>query len=650
MRVLYGNDNQSDQEELVENIFSTADEEDDEDEDDDDEEIDDEENEEDEDDEHDVFPNRIHLNGTETEELISISLVKSSNNKNNDCDNAALLQTQTDRCPNLLLREQQQRKQNLEAFRTAKSSFCLLLVYGMGLMVTSALLLVLIPLYQSQFIAESTKNNSHGMLLFVQPLATLFLILTTIICSAVFKWNIRLLKFPSIPVKKLIFISLCFGLASTLVIVGSYKRVACHLQDPLKGTALAFSLLFYFFFCKRLMGLQKIFSATTSVIGLFISVDYGLCDEFHCHGNVISFKDKLSHTGWQGRAFWALIYTIGISLWSLHIALLEGCFVESDETHTRKANILKTISKFVSSHDDKQKILNEIPSSKSQDSEISTSSRKNIHPLHVAMWVHIFGTLFAVLFGAVDIFPITGTHIKTFTEHWIESKHTFQCHLNISSSSSSTNTIYFETNFSNSKQTTIMNTISKSKLQKPNNDITFVHKDITIHPNRTSRSSLIDSDKHQHKISQLNAFLKYKNTTSNHLPSKSGNLKNVGPKNIKVDCSHNSGFYAIILICTYMGFVACLFNILCISQSAVFTVAMATGTLPFTGLFWSFYKLDTQNSLNATIIWSPSVSGELICSLLGTPIVFLGIVFLLKSHYSDMLKQSHRSSQKELVT
>ncbi|XP_055912709.1 uncharacterized protein LOC129946522 [Eupeodes corollae] len=640
MRNLYGTDSHSDQEELVENLFLNADDEDEEEDDDDEEE---EEDDEDDDDEQDVFSNRIHIDAAETEELISISLVKSSSNSNNnDCDNA--LMQKIERCPNLLIREQQQHQQKLEAIRRAKSSFCLLMIFGMGMMVTSALLLILIPLYQSQFIAESTKNNSHGMLLFVQPLATLFLILLTIICSAVFKWNIKLLKLPTIPGNKLLLISLCFGLASTLVTVGSFKRVACHLQDPLKGTSLAFSLLFYFFFCTRLMGLQKIFSATTSVIGLFISVDYGLCDEFHCHGNVISFKEKMSHTGWQGRAFWALIYTMGISLWSLHIALLEGCFVDSSETRSKQTTFLKTISKFVSSHDD-QKMLNDTTPSNEHDLDVGKSKNNNLHPMHLAMWVHIFGTIFALFFGFVDVFPITGTQIKTFNEHWMETKHTFQCHLNISTP----NTVIFDLNTNISKQTTIMNSISKS--QPHNVDISFVHKGISIHPNRTSRSSPIDSKKHQHKISHLNAFLKYKNTTSNHLPSKSGNLKTVGHKNIKVDCSHNSGFYALILICTYVGFVVCLFNILSISQSAVLTVAMATGTLPFTGLFWSFYKLDTRNGLNAAIVWAPSVSGELICSLLGTPIVFLGIVFLFKAHYSDMLKQSQRFNyHKELIT
>ena len=90
------------------------------------------------------------------------------------------------------------------------------------------------------------------------------------------------------------------------------------------------------------MGLQKIFSATTAVVGLFISVDYGLCDEFRCHGqdtsimglggSLISQLDaaeaRQPHpTGWQGRAFWTLLYVVGIMLWTLHLSLLEGNLV-----------------------------------------------------------------------------------------------------------------------------------------------------------------------------------------------------------------------------------------------------------------------------------------------------------------------------------
>lgn len=79
------------------------------------------------------------------------------------------------------------------------------------------------------------------------------------------------------------------------------------------------------------MGLQRLFSATTAVVGLFISVDYGLCDGFRCRGidlpTLPSSQLKQDHhttVGWQGRAIWTLIYIIGIGLWTLHLSLLEG--------------------------------------------------------------------------------------------------------------------------------------------------------------------------------------------------------------------------------------------------------------------------------------------------------------------------------------
>lgn len=71
------------------------------------------------------------------------------------------------------------------------------------------------------------------------------------------------------------------------------------------------------------MGLQRIFSATTAVVGLFISVDYGLCDEFRCRGKDIMETSNVT-TGWQDRALWTLLYVVGIALWTLHLSLLEG--------------------------------------------------------------------------------------------------------------------------------------------------------------------------------------------------------------------------------------------------------------------------------------------------------------------------------------
>lgn len=82
-----------------------------------------------------------------------------------------------------------------------------------------------------------------------------------------------------------------------------------------------------FFAFLTVMGLQRIFSATTAVVGLFISVDYGLCDEFRCRGKDVVTSDTKVMTGWQDRAVWTLMYVIGVALWTLHLSLLEGYVV-----------------------------------------------------------------------------------------------------------------------------------------------------------------------------------------------------------------------------------------------------------------------------------------------------------------------------------
>lgn len=116
-------------------------------------------------------------------------------------------------------------------------------------------------------------------------------------------------------------------------------------------SALIFSSIFYFIFhliAWLVMGLQRLFSATISVVGLFISVDYGLCDEFRCRGQNITVNivhssgtgstvshELLANTtksiAWQGHAFWTLVYLAGIALWTLHLSLFEA-FIQSTPT------------------------------------------------------------------------------------------------------------------------------------------------------------------------------------------------------------------------------------------------------------------------------------------------------------------------------
>lgn len=83
------------------------------------------------------------------------------------------------------------------------------------------------------------------------------------------------------------------------------------------------------------MGLQKIFSATTAVVGLFISVDYGLCDEFRCRGVDLGSTVIQPTTGWQGHAVWTILYIAGLALWTLHLSLLEGEIVQFNDVRIR---------------------------------------------------------------------------------------------------------------------------------------------------------------------------------------------------------------------------------------------------------------------------------------------------------------------------
>lgn len=88
------------------------------------------------------------------------------------------------------------------------------------------------------------------------------------------------------------------------------------------------------------MGLQKIFSATTSVVGLFISVDYGLCDAFRCRGIEAQPSSTAAPvTGWQSRAVWTIVYIAALALWTLHLSLLEGDVVSTYEVRPCKTII-----------------------------------------------------------------------------------------------------------------------------------------------------------------------------------------------------------------------------------------------------------------------------------------------------------------------
>lgn len=85
------------------------------------------------------------------------------------------------------------------------------------------------------------------------------------------------------------------------------------------------------------MGLQRIFSSTTIIVGLFISVDYGLCDEFRCRGMEREHKaDDAGPWSWQTHATWAAVYICGLSIFSAHYTLLERYLIPTQSVSLNK--------------------------------------------------------------------------------------------------------------------------------------------------------------------------------------------------------------------------------------------------------------------------------------------------------------------------
>lgn len=80
-----------------------------------------------------------------------------------------------------------------------------------------------------------------------------------------------------------------------------------------------------------MLGLRKLFSVATAIVGLFISVDYGLCDRFRCRGVDVPTTGATTpiSVGWQGRSVWTIVYIVGVALWTLQFSLLEGDIVTS---------------------------------------------------------------------------------------------------------------------------------------------------------------------------------------------------------------------------------------------------------------------------------------------------------------------------------
>lgn len=129
---------------------------------------------------------------------------------------------------------------------TKTEFFCVKLI----LILSSTFVMVLLPLYMESI---NVKSDAYTLILSTNTLTvvTTLLLLIIIKNSCPHYKNMQIFKFP-VPGLKVIQVSVIYTLSGFMVIYAmDRKRVMCHVQDPVKGVVLIFSLLYYFFFCRK---------------------------------------------------------------------------------------------------------------------------------------------------------------------------------------------------------------------------------------------------------------------------------------------------------------------------------------------------------------------------------------------------------------
>lgn len=319
------------------------------------------------------------------------------------------------------------------------------------------------------------------------------------------------------------------------------------------------------------------------------------------------------------------------------------------------------------------------------DSNCELSTGAKVHPLHIVVWVHVLCVFVVGVVGSIDIFSRSGPTVKTLGQHWTDSGNTILCHFNKEIGVNTTRQEELTNNFVPGS-VSVNETAQKAyrfRRSPTSNKIKLLHS-LELHFNFTT----IHHVKNVSSVSTTK-LLNHTNTHNGagHLRNEYANKKqpslwkHVGTgssgkhranvtlhsglksmlnsdqwpakattSNTIVNCVQTQ-IYSLILLLFYIIFASCLINFLVISESAVFTICIVTGALPPIGIFWSLFEIsfDTADQTVA-LIWSPEVSGELICSLLGMPIVFLGIGLFgqayFREHAISLDKQFYNSKPK----
>ncbi|XP_069691545.1 uncharacterized protein [Periplaneta americana] len=450
---------------------------------------------------------------------------------------------------------------------------------GLVLCVSSTALIILLPLYME---VVNVPGDAYTAILFTSFWTVVVLLVLSCVVGK-FGSGVKAVLVPPFAFSTVLRTGLIYGISCFVVIYSlERKKVICHLQDPIKGIVLVFSLVYYFFFCRKMMGLQKMFCSTTIIVGLFISVDYGLCDEFRCRGYERQRRSEdAGDWSWQSHSVWTLAYIVALALWSLSFTLLEGQLVTSAGfTYIGMGGSrLATVSRLVSTRDShshssvrhSRPLLQitedsqDLPSHQEPSNGIPSEHRRHItymkhqycdpsnrpRTLSVALWLHLWTFVLVVALCWTDMTSVLGKG-SSAAEFFNLTRNGLYCHFG-----------------GHNKQA-----------HNLSDDVTLVR---------------------------------------NH------------------EYCYQVTLYAWPFLTAYILFVLSSVQFLIISESAVFTVAMSTTALPLAGIWWSLFRMvgATAASSSGLLQWCPVVTGELICSLLGLPIVLIGVILLFKAHFKE---------------
>lgn len=330
-----------------------------------------------------------------------------------------------------------------------------------------------------------------------------------------------------------------YGVAGMVVFYAwDRMRVVCHLQDPMLGLAVVSAAVIHFVRRRKAFRLRRIFSLVAIVTGLFIAVDYQLCDEFRCHGVVRNSREAFHGPwSWDVHLLWTLGYAASLWLFADGLSALERAVVGIRRPRVKSS--VPTISGPL------------------DEPEVGTSDRQSL-----------------VKEPTLNPFahqpPLSRTISYVFWTH----------------------TLAFAT------------------------ILAFIWTDFVGGLGKASIMSEFETYTH----SGLSCLA-------------SGDAT----------CGRLST-YAWAFVITYIIFALSLAHLTVLAESSVFAISVASLAIPLSGVWWSLVGSGDNPYDPLALTFRPAVTGELICSLLGLPIVAGGVAFFFKYNWQESKKDKEQSS------